>query len=197
MRRMALGFAILCTFAFAAPAQITVNWADVHQRIDGFGASSAWRTSITTAQADMFFSATNGIGLSFLRNHIAPDGTTTELSIMQQAVARGAQVWSAPWSPPAAWKDNNNVNSGGHLLASHYQDYANQLAAYAVSMQSSGVPLYAMSIQNEPDYTASYESCLYTSQEMHDFIPYLRAALNAQGLTSTKILAGEQSPWSF
>ena len=52
--------------------QCIVNWNSVYQRIDGFGASSAWRTSLTTAQADQLFSTTNGIGLSLCRSRIAP-----------------------------------------------------------------------------------------------------------------------------
>jgi len=181
--------------ATQAASTVTINWNDVHQQIDGFGAASPYINSLTTAQADMFFSADKGIGLSLLRNRIAPNGTTLELSVMQQAVARGAKVWSTPWSPPAAWKDNNNVNNGGQLLASHYQDYANQFATYVANMKASGVPLYAVSIQNEPDLSVSYESCVWTAQQMHDFVPYLYNALVAKGVADTKIMIAEQSHW--
>jgi glucuronoarabinoxylan endo-1,4-beta-xylanase len=180
-----------------ADSTITINWNEFHQPIEGFGASSAWRSSITASQADMFFSVENGIGLSLLRNHINTNGTTSETSIMQQAVARGVKVWSTPWSPPASWKDNNNVNNGGYLMSSHYQDYANQLAAYVANMKSSGVPIYAISIQNEPDLSVSYESCLWTSQQFHDFVPYLFNALVAKGVADTKIIVAEESHWYF
>ena len=176
-------------------SQITVNWMDLHQVIDGFGASSAWLSTISDAQANMFFSATSGIGLSLLRNHINPDGTTGELATMQKAYARGAKIWSAPWTPPAAWKDNNSLINGGHLLAARYQDYANQLANYVSNMKSSGVPLHAISIQNEPDWVASWESCIWTAQELHDFVPYLHAALAAKGVANTLILMPEDTDW--
>jgi O-glycosyl hydrolase len=77
----------------------TINWTNVQQEIDGFGASCGFlTTNLTAAQADMFFSVTNGIGLSLCRNRILPDGTVNpyELSIMQQAQARGAKVWRQP-----------------------------------------------------------------------------------------------------
>src|ERR1017187_9240535 len=125
-------------------AQCTVDWNNVHQRIDGFGASSAWRSTWATAQADLLFSSNtgivytdnaghgstnNGIGLSLLRSRIAPGGTTVESSIMQMAQARGARVWSTPWSPQAAFKSNSNVNGGSFVAsAANYQAYANQLA---------------------------------------------------------------------
>ncbi|MGO9587392.1 MAG: hypothetical protein ACLP2Y_14450 [Limisphaerales bacterium] len=185
--------------AFPTTVQCAVNWNDVHQSIDGFGASSAWTApNLSDSQADMFFSTNNGIGLSLLRNRIAPDGTTLELVTMQKAQARGARVWSTPWSPPAIYKDTNSVNGGDFVSsASNYEGYASQLAAYAANMKNNGVNLYAVSIQNEPDAWTSYESCLWTAQQFHDFLPYLYDALAASNAASTKILMPEYSRWQF
>jgi hypothetical protein len=36
---------------------------------------------------------------------------------------------------------------------------------------------YALSIQNEPDMADNYQSCLWTPQQIHDFVPYLQSAL--------------------
>ena len=159
-----------------------IDWQDVHQRIDGFGASSAWRSQWTSTQADMFFSTNSGtgvakngssfpfsgIGLSLLRTRIAPGATTVEQTIMQMAQARGAQVWSAPWSPQTSFKTVNangvlSVNGGSfNGTAANYQAYANQLAGYVAAMKNTyGVNLYAISVQNEPDFgTTNYESCI-------------------------------------
>src|SRR5208337_2744145 len=53
----------------------TVDWNEVHQRIDGFGASSAFLTMTwTPSQANLFFSTNYGIGLSLLRTQIQPGG---------------------------------------------------------------------------------------------------------------------------
>src|SRR2546423_11290779 len=60
----------------------TINWTTVRQRIDGFGASSAWRSTWSASVANMFFSTNTGIGLSLLRTRIAPGATTVETSIM-------------------------------------------------------------------------------------------------------------------
>jgi glucuronoarabinoxylan endo-1,4-beta-xylanase len=193
------------TMAFSTSANCTVVWNDVHQRIDGFGASSAWMApSLPDNQADMFFSTNNGIGLSLLRNRIAPGGTTTELVTMQKAQARGARVWSTPWSPATTFKTANqngviSVN-GGNLFGTtnNYQAYASQLANYAASMKNNGVNLYAISIQNEPDFdTTNYESCVWTAQQFHDFLPYLAAALTNSGVASTKIMLAEDEHWQF
>jgi glucuronoarabinoxylan endo-1,4-beta-xylanase len=184
----------------AGPGQCTVDWNDIRQRIDGFGASSAWDSTWTTAEADLLFSTNTGIGLSLLRNRIAPDGTTWETSLMQMAQARGARVWSAPWSPPVAYKDSGTVNGGNFVSsAANYQNYANLLASYVASMKNSyGVNLHALSIQNEPNFsTTNYESCVWTGQQLHDFIPYLAAAMTNYGVASTRIMIPEDMHWQF
>jgi glucuronoarabinoxylan endo-1,4-beta-xylanase len=173
-----------------------VNWNDVHQRIDGFGASSAWDGTYTPAQADLFFSTNTGIGLSLLRSRIAPGGTTAEISDMQMAQARGARVWSSPWSPPASFKSNNSTTNGGNFLSASNQAYASQLAGYVASLKNLyGVNLYAISVQNEPDVSASYESCLWTPQQIHDFATNLYSALLASNVAATKIILAEDENW--
>ncbi len=176
----------------------TINWNNVHQRIDGFGASSAFRgTGFSTAQADMLFSTNTGIGLSFLRTQVQEGGTATsaEISIMQQAQARGARVWSAPWSPQASFK-NPAVANGGSFVSANNQAYAAQLANYVVTMKNQGINLYALSVQNEPDVSNStYATCLWTAQQIHDFVPYLYTNLVASNVASTLIMIPEDEHW--
>jgi glucuronoarabinoxylan endo-1,4-beta-xylanase len=104
-------------------------------------------------------------------------------------------VWAAPWSAPGAWKDNGSTTNGGHLLTADYNAWATSLAGFAAKLQANaGVPLYGLSVQNEPDYTASYDSMLYTNQEMTNFIKVLGpklAALNPR----PKLLMPEVASW--
>jgi glucuronoarabinoxylan endo-1,4-beta-xylanase len=193
-----------------------VNWAELHQTIDGFGASSAdFLIGLTPAQADFFFT-TSGIGLSILRTQIIPDLTTCdaefhkggcsssngqildgELGTAQLAVARGAMVFSTPWSPPGTYKSNGSFKNGGYLLFPHYADWATSIATYVTMMARNGVPIFAVSVQNEPDVTAVYGSCRYSAQQIHDFIPYLSSALKSAGVSATKIMIAEESSWSL
>lgn len=180
-------------------AQCTVDWNNVHQRIDGFGASSGF-SGITwsQAQANMFFSTNTGVGLSFIRTQIQPGGTITasELGIAQKAQTLGAKVWSAPWSPQISFKDSGTLN-GGNFVSSNNQAYANQLAGYVATMKSAqGINTYAISVQNEPDFTTTgYASCAWTAQQFHDFVPYLYNALIASNVASTKIMLPESEHW--
>jgi glucuronoarabinoxylan endo-1,4-beta-xylanase len=202
-------------FVGASPVttNCVVNWNNVYQRIDGFGASSAWDSSMSTAQADIFFSTNNGIiytddlgntstnngiGLSLLRSRIAPGGTTVEGSIMQMAQSLGAKVWSTPWSPAAQFKSNGNVDGGSFVgTPANYQAYANQQAGYVANMQSQyGVSLYAISVQNEPDaQVTTYESCNWNAAQIAAFVPYLYNALAASNVASTVIMLPESQNW--
>jgi glucuronoarabinoxylan endo-1,4-beta-xylanase len=200
--------------AFAAgegsDAVAVIDWSITHQTIDGFGASTAFLdTPLTDDQADMFFSATKGIGLTWLRLGLNSSGNLNGgfFPDVNKAAARGARIWAAPWTAPANWKDNNSETNGGHLCAmagqisctaSHYADWATQLAAFPKILHDNTSPhidLYALSIQNEPDYTASYESMLISNSEFVDFINVLGpklAALNPKPL----LIAGEFSNWA-
>lgn len=178
--------------------QCTANWSDLRQRIDGFGGSSAFRgTGFSTAQADMLFSTNTGIGLSLLRNQVQAGGVATaaEIGIMQQAIARGARVWSAPWSPQASFKTPQIAN-GGNFDSANNQDYADQLANYVVTMKNQGINLYALSVQNEPDITNStYATCWWTAQQISNFVPVLYGSLVANGVDSTRIMIAESFQW--
>jgi glucuronoarabinoxylan endo-1,4-beta-xylanase len=206
-----------------------VDWKEMHQRIDGFGASSAWNSSWNTAEADLLFSTNsninyqsgtyNGVGLSLLRNHItyanttlaSDTPTTVETNIMPMAQARGAKVWSAPWTPAAGFKTTvdiydsgvatgNGINGGSYLGSGNNitnVNYASQLANYVVSMKNQGINLYAISIQNEPDaFVTNYEACQWTGAQFHDFVTNLYSALGTKGVGATKIILAESQNWT-
>ena len=149
----------VCLLAGLAKGQMvencTVDAGAVCQRIDGFGGSSAFVDNWAPAWADLFFSTNTGIGLSLLRTRIPSDGSVPDPDFMQEAQARGAQVWSAPWSPPSAYKEgvNTGTTNGGFFVSADNQLYANQLAGYVANVKTNyGVNLWAISVQNEPDY---------------------------------------------
>ena len=134
-------FAAIFALGLPGHAQVcTVNWTNVYQRIDGFGASSAWQSTWTSTEANLFFSTNNGIvytdklsttttnngiGLSLLRNHITYASstssnaipTTVETSIMLMAQTNGAEVWSTPWTPAAGFKSVNDIYDSGVATA--------------------------------------------------------------------------------
>jgi O-glycosyl hydrolase len=81
----------------------------------------------------------------------------------------GGYVAAAPWSPPKEWKSNNSINGGGILRHEYYKQYAAYLRSFALHMNNRGAPIYCISIQNEPNYTAGYDGCEWTGAEMANF----------------------------
>jgi glucuronoarabinoxylan endo-1,4-beta-xylanase len=175
---------------------VVVTLGETHQTMDGFGASDNYNPQFSDAQADMMFSQTKGIGMSLLRVSLSSTGSDlAPVSNAQKAFARGAKIWTAPWSPPGNWKDNGSENNGGHLLAAHYGDWANVLAGFVTTLANGNVTVYAVSVQNEPDYTASYASCLYSADEMVAFVNVLAPKLAALS-QKPKLMMPETSGWA-
>lgn len=128
-----------------------------------------------------------------------------------------AIVFATPWTPPAAWKLsgssslqddgetwNQSFNScgegngycGGYLDPSHYADYANFLEDFVKFFNSTnGFNLYAISMQNEPEENVTYESCVWTPEEMDAWV-----AGDASTITSdtyhTKLIMPESDVFS-
>lgn len=85
---------------------------------------------------------------------------------------------------------------GGNFVSSNFQAYADQLAGYVATMKATyGVNIYAVSVQNEPNFSATYESCLWTAQQIHDFVPFLSGSLYSHNVGTTRILLPEDVHW--
>jgi glucuronoarabinoxylan endo-1,4-beta-xylanase len=174
--------------------------------VDGFGEADVWQGEpVSAAQQTLLFDPVNGIGLTLLRVGIESSSGTSVimgnagLSDGPAITKFGGKVWAAPWSPPAADKENNNVNGGAsnnYLNTSDYEAWATTLAAFPTYYkQQTGVDLYAISAQNEPDFNATYEACLYTASELVNFIDVLGPKLAALS-PPVKVLAAEPDSWN-
>ena len=182
----------LIASASACAGTAFVNFGSTAQTIEGFGGATAWMPTLSSAQANALFS--NGtaqqIGLSILRVRIDPGGSGnwgTELANAQAARARGAKVIATPWTPPASMKTNNNV-VGGLLKTTSYAAFATYLESFVDFFASSGVPLSAISMQNEPDANVTYESCSWTGTQMDTWV-----ANNAATLTIPLMMPESES----
>jgi glucuronoarabinoxylan endo-1,4-beta-xylanase len=177
--------------------QATVDWNDMHQRIDGFGGgvvflNPASMDPVTTANADTLFGASNAnqLGLSLIRVGINQNTNwNNALLDGQKAVARGARILASPWTPPVSMK-TTNATSGGSLLTTQYANYANYLNNFALYMKNNGAPLAAISIQNEPDFLLTDPSCGWTSTQLQTFCHN-----NASAITAAPVLMPESASY--
>jgi len=97
-------------------------------------------------------------------------------------------LYASPWSPPAFMKDNNNILKGGKLLPEFYQSWANYYVKFINSYQKEGIPVWGLTVQNEPMAIQRWESCIYTAEEERDFLKnFLGPTMEKAGLGDKKI----------
>jgi len=102
--------------------------------------------------------------------------------------------YASPWSPPAFMKSNNNMLQGGKLLPEYRQAWANYYVKFIKAYEKEGIPLWGLTIQNEPMAVQRWESCIYTADEERDFLKnYLGPTLQKEGLGDKKIVVWDHN----
>ena len=103
-------------------------------------------------------------------------------------------MYASPWSPPAFMKTNNNMLKGGKLKPEFYQPWANYYAKFIKAYEKEGIPIWGLTIQNEPMATQRWESCIYTAEEERDFLKNnLGPTLEKEGLGDKKIIVWDHN----
>ena len=119
------------------------------------------------------------------------------IPFIKQALAatRGKlNIFASPWSPPAFMKDNNDMLHGGKLKPEYYESWANYYTKFIKAYQGEGIPIWGISIQNEPMATQKWESCIYSAEEERDFLKdHLGPTLKRAGLGDKKIIAWDHN----
>jgi glucosylceramidase len=110
-----------------------------------------------------------------------------------QAALRVAQrpikLLVSPWSPPAWMKSNAEMNRGGKLLPQFRNAWARCFVRFIQAYEAEGVPVWGVSVQNEPAATQRWDSCIYSAEEERDFVrDHLGPELAKAGLGQVKIV---------
>lgn len=153
-----------------------------HQRITGFGgfvcSPQFGYNHMSTAEIDKVWGDGSSVGCNIMRLYI-PIGKNNwwqSLETAKRAKSKGLIVFASPWGQPAEWKTNGTSNAKndddelGYLKKENWADYAQYLEDYVQYMRSNGVELDAISIQNEPDWQASYAGCLWSASDIASFV---------------------------
>lgn len=122
--------------------------------------------------------------------NIQPD-KQFKIPLIKKAMAmigNKASFYISPWSPPAFMKDNKNMLYGGKLLPEYRQAWANYYVKYINALEKEGLPVWGLTIQNEPMAKQIWESCIFTAEEERDFLKnYLGPTLQKAGMGNKKI----------
>ncbi len=215
------------SIAFNAPANshstITVDSTTTYQTIDGFGytltggSAQAINSLDATAKAnllqELFGSASNSVGISYLRISIGASDLNAEvfsyddvagdvnlehfslekdkelIALLKEIVAinPSIKILATPWSPPA-WMKDNNKSIGGSLYTKYYDVYAQYFVKYIQAMKAEGITVDAITPQNEPLHPGNNPSMLMLAGDQANFIKNSLGPAFAAANISTKII---------
>jgi glucosylceramidase len=156
-------------------------------------------TSRAALLNELFGSTNNSIGISYLRISIGAsdlnssvfsyddiptgqtDPTLSNFSLSQDSVDvvpvlkqiltinPNIKILGSPWSAPVWMKDNGN-SIGGSLLPIYYSVYATYFVKFVQAMQTKGITVDAITVQNEPQYGGNNPSMVMSALQQADFI---------------------------
>ena len=110
------------------------------------------------------------------------------------AAGNRLKLFASPWSPPAYMKDNNDMLHGGHLRPEFYRAWAMYYTKFIKSYRQAGVPIWGITVQNEPMATQTWESCVYQATDERDFVKnYLGPAMVEQGLRDVHVMVWDHN----
>ncbi|MBK0382262.1 glycoside hydrolase family 30 protein [Pedobacter sp. SD-b] len=103
-------------------------------------------------------------------------------------------LFVSPWSPPAWMKTNKSMLNGGKLLPRFRQAWANYYVKFINAYESIKIPVWGLSVQNEPMAKQTWESCVFTAEDERDFIKnYLGPTLKKNNLGNKKLIAWDHN----
>ena len=104
------------------------------------------------------------------------------------------RLFISPWSPPAWMKDTQNMNRGGKLLPEYRDVWANYYCKFIHELENENIPVWGLTVQNEPMATPSWDSCQYSAEEERDFVrDHLGPALHRNGLADLKLMVWDHN----
>lgn len=110
------------------------------------------------------------------------------------ASGNNLNLFASPWSPPAFMKDNNDMLQGGKLRSEFHDSWAMYYTKFIKAYEKEGVPVWGITIQNEPMAKQRWESCIYTGEEERDFLKeHLGPTMEKEGLKDKKIIVWDHN----
>ncbi len=160
-----------------------------YQEIKGFGGINfpTWIADLTKEQRQTAFgNGEDELGFTILRIHVDPDKDKweRELETAKAAQKAGALIFASPWDPPHKLCErftHGDNDFAKRLRHDKYAEYAEHLNDFVTFMRDNGVELYAISIQNEPDYADEWT--WWNTEEIMDFILNYSDAIDCRLMT--------------
>jgi len=170
---------------------------------------------------DAYYDSINGIGYTIARTHInscdfssgsytyvTPNDkelTSFDIShdkefripLIKKAIdasRNNLTIFVSPWSPPAWMKDNNDMLHGGKLLPEFRQSWADYYIRFINAYEKEGIPIWGLTVQNEPMATQKWESCIYSAEDEMTFVKnFLGPTLKNAGMSDKRLIVWDHN----
>ena len=182
-----LGCGALTPMAMASTVKVDLD--EEHQVIRGFGGMvhNQWQGGggLSEADAKIAFGTGDGtLGLNTLRIPVYANSSDFNKEVNAAKYAKKYAgndfiLYATPWTSPYA-------GANQHMSSSNYQKYVDHLNSFTAYMKDQGVPLYAISISNEPDWCGEW-AC-WSADEIYNFTKGYADQMRKNG---TKVISTE------
>ncbi len=208
---------IVSSLEAASASDVTIDLTTTYQEIDGFGAFMG----SGGADPDTIISLAKDIGMSMARFGLIGGGfeevndnsdpyilnldgfrpDALSLSNMRRIAPFVDKFILTVWSP-AGWMKYNKWENGVESWATnnkldprYYEEYAEEIVALIrIVKRETGKEIYAIGLQNEPQFNEPYPSCQVNENEFRDIIKVVGARLDAEGLGEVRLYWAEALP---
>ncbi len=104
------------------------------------------------------------------------------------------KLLASPWSPPAWMKTTGEMTQGGKLKPEFRDVWARYYCRYIEEYSKEGIPIWGLTVQNEPDAVQRWESCIYSAEEERDFVrDFLGPTLHEHDLGQIKLIVWDHN----
>lgn len=119
------------------------------------------------------------------------------IPLIKKAIATAGgklTLFASPWSAPAFMKSNNHMLKGGKLLPEYNAAWATYFTKFIKAYEKEGMPIWGITLQNEPMAVQTWESMIFTAEEERDFLKnHLGPTMHKAGLKDKKIVVWDHN----
>ena len=119
------------------------------------------------------------------------------IPLIKRAIAAAGghlTLFASPWSAPAFMKTNASMLQGGQLKPEFADAWARYYTRFIRAYEHEGIPVWGITIQNEPMATQRWESMIYSAEDERDFLKnHLGPAMAQAGLGDRRIIVWDHN----
>jgi len=119
------------------------------------------------------------------------------IPLIKRAIAAAGghlTLFASPWSAPAFMKTNGNMLQGGKLKPEFADAWARYYTLFIRAYEKEGIPIWGITVQNEPMATQRWESMIYSAEDERDFLKnHLGPVMARAGLGDRRIIVWDHN----